>query len=103
VELLKRDLSRCHDVLGNSGSERDFLSIITLIESALSQMKWKQYTIQQVDTIRQALDIGYRQVAVSYEDYQLVRKLLAVKDIDPVPRIDLDALKLEDLEDDETD
>jgi hypothetical protein len=66
-------------------------------------MKWKQYTIQQVDTIRQALDIGYRQVAVSYEDYQLVRKLLAVKDIDPVPRIDLDALKLEDLEDDETD
>jgi hypothetical protein len=47
IQLLKRDLSRCHDALAGYPSESNFLSIVTLIESATAQKKWKQYTQPQ--------------------------------------------------------
>ena len=101
IGLLKRDLSRCHDALKGHPGESNFLSIVTLVESAMAQLKWKQYTQTQLESIRQALDIGYRKVRVRFEDYEIACSLLADKDVDTTPRIDLDSLKLEDLTDDE--
>src|SRR5439155_11316171 len=66
LQLLKRDLSRCHDVLREHPTESDFLSIVTLVESAMAQLKWKQYTKPQLKAIRQVFDMGYRQVQVGF-------------------------------------
>lgn len=101
LQILKRDLSRCHDALKGYPSEGDFLSIVTLVESAMAQLKWKQFTRPQLDTIRQALDIGYRQVHVRFEDYEKARTLFRTNQVNATPRIDLDSLNLEDLADGE--
>jgi hypothetical protein len=99
IGLLKRDLSRCHDALRDHSGESSYLSIITLVESAMAQLKWKQYGKTQLETIRQALDIGYRQVRVRFDDYEKARALFSQQSVDPTPRIDLESLKWEDITD----
>lgn len=99
--LLKRDLSECHGALKDHPSESNYLSIVTLIESAIAQLKWKQYTRPQLAVIRQALDIGYRQVRVRFEDYEKARILFSQNHVDATPRIDLESLKWEDIADEE--
>ncbi|MFV1966327.1 MAG: hypothetical protein ACC628_12960 [Pirellulaceae bacterium] len=101
LQLLKRDLSRAHDLLHNRPSETVFLSIVTLIESALSQTRWKDYTEEQLEVICGAADLGYRQPQVSYHDYERLRQEFAGERLDVRPRIDLDALDQDDLTDDE--
>ena len=101
LQLLKRDLSRCHDVLGKHPSESNFLSIITLVEAALAQFKLKDYTPAQLEWIRAAIDVGYRQSSVSFDDYDQIRREFAQHDIDTHPRIDLDAFSMDDLTDGE--
>jgi hypothetical protein len=101
IGLLKRDLSRCHDALKDHPGESNYLSIVTLVESAMAQLKWKQYTPPQLDAFRKALDIGYRQVRVRFEDYEKARGLLARNNVDATPRIDLASLKWEDVADEE--
>lgn len=101
IQLLKRDLSRCHDLLWGHPGESDFLSIVTLVESSLAQLKWKQYTRPQLEAMRQVFDTGYRQVQVTFEDYEKARTLFASKRVEVTPRIDLESLKWEDIKDEE--
>jgi hypothetical protein len=99
IGLLKRDLSRCHDALKDHPGESNYLSVVTLVESAMAQLKWKQYGKPQLETIRQALDIGYRQVRVNFGDYEKARRLFSQQRVDSTPRIDLESLKWEDITD----
>jgi hypothetical protein len=99
VALLKRDLSRCHDALKDYPGENDYLSIVALVESAMTQLKWKQYTRPQLEAIREVLDIGYRQVRVGFKDYEKARLLFSRNEVDATPRIDLASLKWEDIDD----
>jgi hypothetical protein len=101
ITLLKRDLSRCHDALNDHPGETNYLSIVTLVESAMTQLKWRQYTRPQLEAIRQVLDIGYQQVWVRFEDYEKARTLLSRSKVDVTPRIDLESLKWEDIADEE--
>lgn len=103
IELLKKELSRCHDVLGHRPSESNFLSIVTLVESVISQLKWKEYDRSQLDRIASAVAVGYRQAHVTYDDYAHVRAAFADAKIDASPRICLESLDVKDLTDDETD
>ncbi len=103
IQFLRRDLSRCHDLLREHPTENDFLSIVILVESAMAQLKWKQYNTLELDVIRQALDIGYRQVQVGFDDYQKARTMFAAKQVAVTPRMDLESLKWEDIKDDEQD
>ena len=103
IGLLKRDLSRCHDALRNHSGEGNYLSIVTLVESAMAQLKWKQYGKTQLETIRQALDIGYRHVRVNFGDYEKARARFSQQSVDSTPRIDLESLKSEDITDAEED
>jgi hypothetical protein len=77
------------------------LSIIALVESAMSQLKWKQYTRPQLEAICQALEIGYRQVGIGFADYEWARSLFSHQHMDAAPRIDLGAVKWEDITDDD--
>lgn len=101
LQFLKRALSRCHDQLRDRPTESSFLSIVTLIEGTVAQQKWKEYSAEQLELIRSAADIGYRQTKVSFADYDEIRRKLGGEHIDSHPRIDLDALSLDDLTDDE--
>jgi hypothetical protein len=98
VQLLKRDLSRGHDVL-RSSSEASFLSVVTLVESALACLTWKQYTPGVVDALRQAFSSGTRQAPFTFADYETVRQHFAARGIPTVPTVDLETLSPEDLED----
>jgi hypothetical protein len=99
VQLLKRDLSRGHDVLRASPGEASFLSVVTLVESALACLTWKQYTHEVVDVLRQTFAAGTRQAPFTFADYDAVRQLFAERRIPTVPAVDLEALGPEDLED----
>jgi hypothetical protein len=97
VQLLKRDLSRGHEVLRPAG-EASFLSVVTLVESALTCLTWKQYTPVVVAALREAFAAGTREGAFTITDYDAVRRLFAERGIPTVPAIDLDALEPEDLD-----
>jgi len=98
VQLLKRDLSRGHDML-RASNEINFLSVVTLVESALACLVWKQYTPQVVEALRQAFAGGTRQAPFTFADYDIVRQLFAAQGIPTVPTIDLNSLEPEDLND----
>jgi hypothetical protein len=98
VQLLKRDLSRGHDVLRAAG-EINFLSVVTLVESALACLTWKEYTPAVVDALREAFTAGTRAKPFTFSDYDAVRRRFWEHDILVVPTIDLDTLEPEDLED----
>jgi hypothetical protein len=100
VQLLKRDLSRGHDVLRVAG-ETSFLSVVALVESALACLTWKQYSPEIVDALREAFTAGTRQGPFTFADYDAVRRLFAERGVPTIPSIDLEALEPEDLEDDE--
>lgn len=101
LQILKRHLSNAHTFLGNHPSESVFLSIVTLIEGALSQNKWMEYTEKQLKVICEAASIGYRQPIVSYQDYDYLRKQFAGERISSRPCIDLSAFSIDDLTDEE--
>ena len=98
VQLLKRNLSRSHDLLRSSG-EASFLSVVTLVESALACLTWKQYTPEVVDALRNAFAGGTRQVPFTFADYDAIRRHLAARGIPTVPTVDLENLGVEDLDD----
>jgi len=101
VELLKRDLSSCHDVLATHPTEGDFLSIVTLVESALAQKKWRDYSREQLEEIRRAFELGYQQQRVGHEDYRSIRRVFVSRNVDSSPQIDLESLPLEEFTDGE--
>jgi hypothetical protein len=98
IQLLKRDLSGMHEVLRVTG-ERNFLSVVTLVESALACLTWKQYTSTIVDALREAFTAGIREGTFTVKDYDAVRRLFAQRRISTIPATDLDSLEPEDLED----
>ena len=74
-------------------------STVTLVESALACLAWKQYTPQVVDALRQAFTAGTRPAPFTFADYDAVRRLCAERGIPTVPAIDLNSLEPQDLED----
>jgi predicted DNA-binding antitoxin AbrB/MazE fold protein len=99
LQLLKRDLSRCHDALKDYPAEGDFLSLVTLVESALVPLTWKQFTRQQLETVRQVFDLGSRPAPVCFADHEKARQLFASNHVEVTPQINLGAIQGEDLTD----
>jgi hypothetical protein len=89
IQLLKRELSRGHDVLASRREERDFLSVVTLVEAALASLTWKRYTTEVVDALREAFTSGAREEAFTFSDYDAVRRNFAALGIPTAPSIDL--------------
>jgi hypothetical protein len=100
IALLKRQLSSCHDLLGDHPSETNYLSIVCLVESALTGLKFRHFDRPRLEALRRALDVGCRNPEVQYQDVKMVRQLFQQEKVDIMPRIDLLSLTPEDLEDD---
>jgi hypothetical protein len=101
VRLLKRDLASVHDQLKAYPSEGNFLSLITLVESTIAQRKWKEYSTDLLRQLQLAVDIGYRKPHVRFEDYDMVRRQFLASQVATGPRIDLETLDWDDIEDGE--
>jgi hypothetical protein len=99
LQLLKRDLSRGHDVLRAAPGESNFLSVVTLVESALACLTWKQYTPEVVEALRQAFATGISPRPFTFADYDAVRRHFVERGVPTLPAIDLDSLTPEDLDD----
>ena len=99
INLFKRDLIRCHDALGEAPTESDFLSIVTLLESTLSQKRWRDYTVQDFRHLRDAVEVGYNNPQVGYADYEAVRVKLFKAGMDGNPSIKLENMDLDGLDD----
>lgn len=99
IGLFKRDLSKCHGALKDCASQSNYLSIVTLVESALAQLKWKDYTTQKLEAVKQALEMGYHQVSVGFDDYQRARDLFSKGGVEAAPLIDLESLDWQDITD----
>lgn len=100
IQLLKRDLSRGHDVL-RAANETNFLSAVCLVEAALAGLTWKQYNPEVVDALREAFTAGTREGAFTFQDYDAIRSRFRECGVNTLPTIDLDALGPEDLGDGE--
>jgi hypothetical protein len=101
LALLQRDLSRCYKPLRQHPSETNFLSIVALVEMALTGKKLREFDRAYLEAVRTALDIGYRSTHVEYDAVERVRELFRTEKIDTAPRIDLLKIRPEDLEDDD--
>jgi hypothetical protein len=101
IRLLKRDLAEAHDRLKGYPSEGNFLSLVTLIESMIAQRKWREYSADLLVRLRSVVEIGYRKPQVRFEDYDLARQQLQAARISTGPRIDLQSLSMDDIEDGE--
>jgi hypothetical protein len=75
-QLLRRELSRCHDALGNLPSEKDYLSIIVLIEGELGIKNWKEVTRPELEALKKAIAIGMSEPKVTYDHYNKVFRVL---------------------------
>ena len=73
LQLIKRDLSKCHDVFRGKRSEANFLSIVALVENALAGVNWKRMTKQNLERLKTALTVGESQRRVTFADVKRVR------------------------------
>lgn len=69
LQVLKRSLFECHDLVSDSNLDSSFLSIVTLIEGAIADAKWKSLNAAQLKSIVRAINPGLNQALVPYQDY----------------------------------
>jgi hypothetical protein len=76
LQLLRRQLSRCHGLLEPFRSERDYLSIVVLVELELGSKDWKEITKDELVALKKAIDIGVKEEHVTFNHYGRVLRVL---------------------------
>ena len=89
LQVLKRELSRSHDVLGSSTHESDYLSIVTLVEATLASMDWKSATREQLKQVEQALAVGCAESEVTFNHYGRAARTLRGFGVPTMPSFEL--------------
>jgi hypothetical protein len=96
IQLLKRELSRGHDVLSRRPGDNNYLSVVCLVEGSLASLTWKDYTPVVLAALRQAFSAGTRDGDFPFEEYDAIRRHFREADIPVGPTIDLDSPDIED-------
>lgn len=91
LQLLKRELSRSHDVLRPFPSESDYLSIVALVEANLAVMDWKDASRSQLGQIMNALAHGNREGPVTFDQYNRCSRLFRGEGLPTSPELELGA------------
>jgi hypothetical protein len=84
LQLLKRDLARGHEAL-TSTSDKDYRSVVTLVEAALACLTWKACSPATLDALRLALAAGARDGPFTFADYDAIRRRFAEAGIRTAP------------------
>jgi hypothetical protein len=93
LQLLRRELARCHDVLLPFASEVDFLSIIVLAETLLGTKDWKEISRDELDAIKRAADLGQREECMTFDHYNQVFRGMAARGWLKGPEINFDQVE----------
>jgi len=88
VQLVKRELARAHAVLGESKSESNYLSVITLVEANLATMDWKNASAEQLRQVQQALTVGCAASAVTFDQYRRLERSFRGYGLPTIPTFD---------------
>ena len=91
VQLLKRELARGHAVLTGRLKDNNFLSVVTLVEAALTSLTWKDYTPVVLDALRRAFAAGAGKGEFAYEHYDALLRHFKASGIQTGPTMDLAA------------
>jgi hypothetical protein len=75
-QLLRRELSKCHDSLGPLPSESNFLSITTLVEMELGNKSWQQVSQEELNALKRAIDLGVSEPRVTYDHFNQTCRVL---------------------------
>jgi hypothetical protein len=100
LELLKRELSRCHDVLRPHPTEGDFLSIVVLVESELGIKPWRDISKQELAALKSAIDLGVKLPRVTFDEFNRTFRTLNASGWATGPKLELGEVG-EDLEEEE--
>lgn len=90
IELLKRELARCHEVLGQTGLESDYVSIITLVEASIASMDWKHATKDQLRRVNEILTVGRDTTPVTFDHFNKALKVLRGHMLPTGPSFEID-------------
>ncbi len=88
--LLKRELAGAHAVLRNLRSERDYLSVISLIEAGLQNVNWKVVSREELSLIHTCLWIGVEDTQVDFDDVNASAKRLRGAGVSTLPVFEID-------------
>jgi hypothetical protein len=66
--LLQKALSNAHGQMQGLRSERDYVSIVSLAEASLQNLKWKEVSKPALEQVLAALRMGTEQKAMSYDE-----------------------------------
>jgi hypothetical protein len=91
VQLLKRELSRAHELLAGKRTEANYLSIVTLVESSIGSTDLKAASAEQLRLVHRLLEIGNKEVAVTFDDYRHAARALRGYLMPASPVVDFDA------------
>lgn len=91
LQLLRRSLSKAHDVIGEDKTEANFLSMVVLAETAVSCRKWNDLGKEVFQHIKSVATIGETQHRVTYDDFNQVFRVLNANDLISGPYLDFDA------------
>jgi hypothetical protein len=91
VQLLKRELVRGHALLSARPEDNNYLSVLTLVEGALTSLTWKGYTPRVLDALRRAFAAGAAEGEFTYEAYDAIRQDFRRAGIPTGPTIELTA------------
>ncbi|MSR56248.1 MAG: hypothetical protein EXS05_01055 [Planctomycetaceae bacterium] len=101
LQLLKRDLSRCHNLSKTSASDVIFQSLVTDVESSLASTGWREITASQLAVIREVIFCAYRLPGLDVAFLREAREKMTKAGIETIPRVDLLSLKIDDDSDDD--
>lgn len=89
LQILRRELSRCHDALGPFPTESDFLSIVTLVEMEIGGRNWKEISKQELEALKLAVEVGVKEPLVTFDHYNKALRRLNASGWVTGPSLDL--------------
>lgn len=90
LQLLKRELARCHEELGPYPSESNFLSIVVLLELELGKKAWNAISKEELLFLKRAADIGISKDQITFDDYNFHLRTLNSSGYRTGPILDFD-------------
>lgn len=90
IQVLRRELSRAHAPLRELRSERDYLSVVTLVEAAMQNIDWKTVSKDKLVQIKQSLAIGTSASSVHFDDVNRQARQLRGAGVSTLPMFEID-------------
>jgi hypothetical protein len=88
IQLLKRELLRGHAILSARPEDNNYLSVVTLVEGALTSLTWKEYTPPVLGALRRAFAAGIGAGEFNFAAYDAIRRDFRTSGIPSGPAID---------------